>query len=244
MVEDIVQRRLNMKRYGIIYCAYNKINHKRYIGQTIRLLCERKSNHYTHDPEIYFHRALRKYKVEDWEWSEIDYADSQDELNEKEKYWIEYYKTKNPEKGYNILDGGSNSKPSSEQVRYARERFVQLYSKDNADTKQVKNIRCVETQQIFKTAAEAARTMGISHSHIVEAANGKLKSAGGYHWEWCFDISLFSNALYCKELDKYYLSYNEARTQDHFSGTHLSRAYKEQGSPFTYAGYTFYKING
>ena len=85
--------------------------------------------------------------------------------------------------------------------------------------------------------------MNISHSHITEAANGKLKSAGGFHWEWCIDISFYPNALYCKELDKIYLSYNEARTQDHFSGTHLGRASKEQGSPFVYGGYTFYKIN-
>ena len=102
---------------------------------------------------------------------------------------------------------------------------------------------CLETRQIFKTAAEASRQMNIHHGHITEAANGKLKTAGGYHWQWCIDISLYPNAIYCLELDKMYLSYNEAKNEDHFSGTFLSRAFKDQGSPCIYAGYTFYKIN-
>lgn len=232
-----------MEKYGIIYCAYNKINQKRYIGQTIRSLCERRANHYSHNPEIYFHKALKKYKPEDWEWSEIDTASSKEELDKKERYWIDYYGTLNPSKGYNILEGGSGNKPSQEQIRYARNQFVQQYSNNNKPLKQIKNIKCVETQQIFKTAIEASKKMNIHHGHITEAANGKLHTAGGYHWEWCIDLSLYPNALYCLELNKIYLSYNEARVQDHFSGTNLNRAYQKQGSPFIYAGYTFYKIN-
>ena len=85
--------------------------------------------------------------------------------------------------------------------------------------------------------------MNVHHGHITEAANGKLKTAGGYHWQWCIDIKLYPNAIYCLELNKMYLTYNEARNEDHFSGTYLSRAFKEQGSPCVYAGYTFYKIN-
>lgn len=233
-----------MKKYGIIYCAYNKINQKRYIGQTIQLLCERKAVHYNKDRDIYFHRALHKYAVDDWEWTEIDFAETKNELDEKEKYWINFYRTLNPSKGYNILPGGSSSaRPSQEQIRYARNCFVKQYSKENKIHKQVKNIKCLETQQIFRTAKEASENMHIHHDHITEAANGKLKTAGGYHWEWCLDLSLYPNALYCLALDKVYLSYNEARIQDHFSGTNLGRAYKKYGSPFQYAGYTFYKIN-
>lgn len=232
-----------MKKYGIIYCAYNKINQKRYIGQTIQLLCERRAAHYSKDKDIYFHRALHKYRIEDWEWTEIDIAYSKEELDEKEKYWIQFYNTLNPDKGYNILPGGSSCRPTQAQIRYARNCFTERYSKENKSTHQMRNIKCIETQQIFKSAAEASRLMHIHHGHITEAANGKLNTAGGYHWEWCIDLNLYPNALYCLELDKLYLTYNEARNQDHFSGTHLGRAYKEQGSPFQYAGYTFYKLN-
>lgn len=232
-----------MKKYGIIYCAYNKINQKRYIGQTTQLLCERRGAHYSKDPDIYFHRALRKYKKEDWEWIILDDSTTADELNEKEKYWINFYQTCNPNKGYNILPGGLGGKPTSEQIRYARNRFVELYSQEHKNVKINQNIKCVETDTIYKSAAEASRKTNIHHGHITEAANGKLLTAGGFHWQWCCDITFYPNAIYCVDLDKIYFNYNEARRVDHFSGTGLSRAFKEQGSPCVYAGYTFYKIN-
>lgn len=214
--------------YGIIYCAYNKINQKRYIGQTIQRLSERKAAHYSKDKEIYFHRALHKYAESDWEWSVIDTAENKEELDQKEIYWIAYYKTTNSEYGYNILSGGSNTHQTKDQIRYARDKFVQQYSSNKNITKTIRNIKCIETDQIFKNAAEASRAINVHHSHIVAAANGNLKSAGGYHWEWCINIALFPNAIYCKELDKVYLNYNDACKQDHFSGTHLSRALKNK----------------
>lgn len=229
---------------GIIYCAYNKVNNKRYIGQTIQRLSERKSAHYTKNGCPYFHHALLKYKAEDWEWTIIDQASTKEELNQKEKYWIAFYETTNPEKGYNISSGGDGSEQTLEQIQYARNRFIELYGSIKKNTtKKQSNIRCIETGEVFKTAAAAGRAKNITYSHICEAANGILSSAGGYHWEWCFDITFFPNAIYCKELDKIYLNYNDARNTDNFSGNKLSQAFKTQGSPCTYAGYTFYKIN-
>lgn len=231
------------EKYGIIYCAYNKINDKRYIGQTIQLLCQRKGDHYKVNDDTHFHRALRKYSKEDWEWKIIDTAYNAEELNDKERYWIQFFDCCNPIKGYNMQVGGQCERQSKEQIRYARDKFVELYSKNNDNIKVHKNIRCIETRQVFKNAAVASKEMNVHHSHIVAAANGKLNSAGGYHWEWCVDISLYPNAIYCVELNKYYLTYNEAYKRDHFSNIYLSRAFKAQGNPCQYAGYTFYRIN-
>ena len=119
-----------MKKYGIIYSAYNKINGKRYVGQTIQLLCERRAGHYNKDKNIYFHRALTKYNKEDWKWQIIDVGYSKEDLDNKEKFWIEFFECRNPEKGYNILEGGSGNKPSLEQIRYSRNRQVEVRSKD------------------------------------------------------------------------------------------------------------------
>lgn len=240
MDEDIVRGGIVK---GIIYCAYNKINNKRYIGQTIQRLSERKSAHYNKNGCPYFHHALLKYAVTDWDWFILDECNSLEELNEKEKYWINFYDTTNHDKGYNIQSGGQDSKPNDEEVRYARQRFLENNGVIYEPVKRHKNIRCVETNKTYKNAAVASRETNITHSHITEAANGKLKTAGGFHWEWCLDLKLYPNALYCKELDKYYLSLNEAHREDNFSNVMLGRALKEQGSPCKYAGYTFYKIN-
>ncbi|HRT03206.1 MAG TPA: GIY-YIG nuclease family protein [Candidatus Diapherotrites archaeon] len=50
---------------GIIYCAENLLNGKRYIGQTIKSLAKRKSRHHSEafifNKSGKFYDALRKY---------------------------------------------------------------------------------------------------------------------------------------------------------------------------------------
>lgn len=234
----------NKKINGIIYSALNKINNKRYIGKTIQKLEERKRKHYNSWDCPYFHNALRKYKEDNWIWTVIDKSDNNYELELKEKFWIAFYDTHNKENGYNLTDGGDGYIPTLEEIRYARNCFVERYGKSSYETnRNSRNIKCIETGIVYKNAAEASRQTGIHHSHMVAAANGKLKTSGGYHWEWCFDISFFPNALFCEELNKIYTSYNEASRLDNFSGVGLSKAYQKQGTPFIYAGYTFHMIN-
>lgn len=45
-------------------------------------------------------------------------------------------------------------------------------------------VRLVETNQIFSSGHEAMRETGIANSNISHVCNGKLKTAGGYHWEY------------------------------------------------------------
>lgn len=229
-------------RKGIIYCAYNKINNKRYIGQTIQELKERQRKHYQTDDCPYFHKALLKYDKDSWEWIILEELD-QNQLNEREEYWISYYETTNPEKGYNISKGGDNHYQTQEQIRYARDKFIENHSIDNIMCHTSKNIRCIETGEVFKTAKDAGKQKNITYSHITEVANGKLKTAGGYHWEWCVDLSFFPYAIYCKELDIIYKNCNEAHMLGHFSYSKIKKAFNNSAESFIYAGYTFYKLN-
>jgi group I intron endonuclease len=95
--------------YGIIYCAICVKNMKRYIGQTVGKLNKRK-NHHIYKAKIgstlYFHTALRKYGKESFIWEEIDKAFSKEDLDNKEKYYINFYHTQDKKLGYNISDGG------------------------------------------------------------------------------------------------------------------------------------------
>ena len=97
--------------YGIIYKATNKINNKIYIGQTTKTLEERiyrhiyRANHSLNITHTHFINAIRKYGEENFIWEVIDKGKNQEELNEKEIYWIKYYNSVND--GYNIQDGGN-----------------------------------------------------------------------------------------------------------------------------------------
>lgn len=100
---------------GIIYCARNKVNGKRYIGQTVQTLESRKYGHERalHSNKkrcsICFVNALRKYGVDTFEWTVMDEDVPDDQLDAFEIDAIAVYNTVTPN-GYNILVGGSSGR--------------------------------------------------------------------------------------------------------------------------------------
>jgi len=106
-----------MNLYGIIYCAINTINNKRYIGQTIRGLNKRKREHINQaklGSKYAFHLAINKYGEGVFDWAIIDVADSKEQLDKKETYWVNFYDTY--KHGYNMTVNGQgydkDDKPS------------------------------------------------------------------------------------------------------------------------------------
>lgn len=47
-----------------------------------------------------------------------------------------------------------------------------------------KKVRCIEKDVIYEALREAERQLGIPATNISRACKGKIKSAGGYHWEY------------------------------------------------------------
>jgi hypothetical protein len=47
-----------------------------------------------------------------------------------------------------------------------------------------KKVLCVETGEVFPSAMEAQRKMGVSQSNISAVCLGKRKTIGGYHWRF------------------------------------------------------------
>ena len=89
-----------------IYKITNIQNNKVYIGQTIRPVKDRFNRHINdalnNIIDTHFARAIRKYGKENFQIEIIDTAQNQNELNEKERYWIQYYNS--VEEGYNETD--------------------------------------------------------------------------------------------------------------------------------------------
>ena len=91
-----------VKKVRGIYKVTNKVNGKVYIGQSVDI-GRRWRQHMTAEDDIYFHKAIQKYGVENFEWEVIEKC-KKSELDERESYWIEYYDSFN--KGYNCTKGG------------------------------------------------------------------------------------------------------------------------------------------
>nr|DAI99448.1 MAG TPA: intron associated endonuclease [Caudoviricetes sp.] len=109
----------------IVYKATNKINNKVYIGITTKTLEHRKRIHIrdSKTKDTYFYRALRKYGENNFEWEIIDSAETMEELEELERYYINLYDSfNNKKKGYNSTSGGYNLYEITDEERRNRSK--------------------------------------------------------------------------------------------------------------------------
>ena len=101
---------------GSIYLARCLINGKCYVGQTIKENPEDRINqHLQTKTNNMFHRAIRKYKPENFVWCWIRYKDVPEWLlNDLERFFIALYKTQ--EIGYNMTPGGNFNPMSDPEI--------------------------------------------------------------------------------------------------------------------------------
>lgn len=101
----------------LVYIVRNLKNGKIYIGQTQYDINWRKRIHYKdakksrHNNSI-FHKAIRKYDKEDFNWSILCTCDNKDELDEMEFHYIKQYNSFIPN-GYNMTFGGEGKTKGS-----------------------------------------------------------------------------------------------------------------------------------
>lgn len=100
----------------LIYLITNKINGKRYIGQTINKLSTRWSQHVgcakrkRVEPLA---KSIQKYGRENFEIKVLTRCGSLEDMNHREQYYIKLFKTLCPN-GYNVQLGGNNRKMSED----------------------------------------------------------------------------------------------------------------------------------
>lgn len=91
----------------IIYKVTNKQNGKIYIGQTVKSLWQRWAQHCAPSSGCTaLHNAIKKYGSDSFMVEIIDRANSRNELDKKEMYYISFYDCIAP-KGYNLSEGGN-----------------------------------------------------------------------------------------------------------------------------------------
>ena len=90
-------------KHRVIYKITNNINGKIYIGKDSR----NRKNYYGSGTAI--KNAINKYGIDNFSKEIIDFSNSLDSLNERECYWIDFYKSYYPEIGYNRSRGGDGN---------------------------------------------------------------------------------------------------------------------------------------
>ncbi len=106
---------LNMDKICCIYLLINTLNNKIYIGQTINLKQRMSAYKYQKDKSK-ISRAIRKYGWNNFNMKIIEETNS-NELDLKEKYWIRFYNSTNPDIGYNIEEGGKHPSRVNRKIK-------------------------------------------------------------------------------------------------------------------------------
>lgn len=175
----------------IIYKITNRINGKCYIGQTVGTLDARWKRHCKDNSKCTaIHNAIVKYGKDNFTVEEIDNAVSQDELNEKEAYWITKLNTLSPN-GYNLQNGGLREQLSKESCERISDTIKEKYRNGEISVSWTRKVCQYDKQgtliKIWDSIREAAKELGINDKHIPSACSGKRRTVGGFMWRYYED---------------------------------------------------------
>lgn len=160
-----------MIRFGSIYKITNLVNNKLYIGRTIKTVEERWKRHLRDKKKKSIHRAFDKYGRENFIIEEIYSSFTNDDLNEKEQYFIKNYNTKAPF-GYNLTDGGESSagyKMSLESIDKVRQ--ANLGRPFSAEHKQ----KLSNIHKGKKKSKEWRDKIGLAHKNVPKKKKSVIK---------------------------------------------------------------------
>lgn len=178
-----------------IYKITNSKNNKVYIGQSIRPIEQRFRRHVNdamHNIlDTHFARAIRKYGPGCFSVDCIDTASTQEELTEKERYWINYYHSTESRFGYNETDsvfkcGGNTymSKSATEMEVICEKLSESKRGQNNPNAQAVKCLNVKTNEELhFDTVRECADHFGEStHRFVTTRVNHKTR--GLYKGVW------------------------------------------------------------
>lgn len=178
-----------------IYKISNTVNDKVYIGQSVRPIEERFRRHINDAMnnilDTHLARAIRLYGPDKFYIEELDTANSQEELTQKEHDYIVKYNS--VEKGYNETDaiskcGGNTYKSKTvEEMDEIKEKIRQ--TKLGGKNPRATGVKCknleTEKELFFDSMAEcAAYFEKDNHQFISRRCRGEVKSL--YEGKWMF----------------------------------------------------------
>ena len=187
-----------MKNTYCVYIHTNKINGKKYVGQTVYgdHPQRRWSNGSGYQTQKYFWSAIQKYGWNNFEHEVITSGLTKQEADDLEMLLIRKLNTTNADFGYNIALGGGGTlgrHPSPDQIEKQKQAMRKHYTDENF----IQKMRDVAPKKImwqftqtgefvteYPSSKEAERQTGVNSAGICSCALRKIPSAGGYIWTY------------------------------------------------------------
>lgn len=157
----------NLKEIGVVYKIINKINNKIYIGKTFQDINTRFRQHYFVNESTLIHKAMVKYGIDNFSLDILYSSIDEEEINEKEIFYIEYYNARDKNIGYNICKGGEGTKG-----RIVSKEFKNYMSNIMGD-----KVQNLNTGEVYKNMYEAERQI---NGRVTAGLNSAIRSKRRY----------------------------------------------------------------
>lgn len=164
--------------YGIIYLITNSINNKKYVGQTVKTLEIRWFNHIkdSYDrakkKKMPILHAIKKYGKENFKIIKICECDTLEELNKKELYYANLYKSFSPN-GYNLKAGnglGSMSQETKDKISKAlKGRKFSDEHKKNLSESHMGHIVSEQTKKKLSKINKGKRPSKLAQKNLIKS---------------------------------------------------------------------------
>ena len=122
---------------GYIYITRNNLDNKFYIGKHISSYYDK--NYY--GSGTYLNRAIKKYGKKNFTNEIIDTAETLEELDEKEKFYIAKYRYMDKENCYNIANGGDGGDTFTNKSEEEKQEFLDRITKINQERFSIKEFK-------------------------------------------------------------------------------------------------------
>lgn len=155
----------------LIYKHTNLENGMIYIGLTKQVAERRWRNGMGYKDNPYFFSAIVEYGWKHFSHEVIEEnIPTKEEALKRENFWINYYDSGNPKKGYNV-----KNKKSLNKTRKKFE-FQNEETRQKIRASAMKKVKCLETGEIFESLSAACAWMGLKQ---ISSLSAHLHSTGG-----------------------------------------------------------------
>lgn len=185
--------------YGLIYLITIKSTGMIYVGQTVDLARRKreykKAINYQNKHNNYKCIAeLREVGFDDLEFSVLDYADSREELNQKEIEWIDKLDSLNPKIGLNVKTGGKGGEMKSDYYeKYGEDLKYRTLDIHTPNVKRKKSRRIIAFKDDKAIICDGGilfgNKFGFSRTNVTAVIKGKGVQLGGFYLFYLDDIN-------------------------------------------------------
>ena len=199
-----------------IYCIENRLNHKKYIGQSIdisrRWMQHKQQNMIARDTFLY--NAIKKYGIESFDFYILEEC-NEEILNEREMFWIEYYDTF--QNGYNMTIGGAGTNTGERHhlQNILPKNFTKNICNEVTDVVPIAQLDLnLNILNIYKSVQDCARENKVAATNISKTTRQIHKTCKGYiylRYEEIKDMTKEDIQNYIKEM-RSVLNYSDSHS--------------------------------